>query len=35
MDGPALRKPHGLVPVKLGTEKGSDFIEDEAENTQR
>jgi hypothetical protein len=31
MDGPALRKRHGLVTVRLGTEKGSDLIEDEAE----
>jgi hypothetical protein len=31
MDGPALRKRHGLVTVGLGTEKGSDLIEDEAE----
>jgi hypothetical protein len=31
MDGPALRKRHGLVTVRLGTEKGSDLIEDEVE----
>jgi hypothetical protein len=28
MDGPALRQHHGLVTVRLGTEKGSDLIED-------
>jgi hypothetical protein len=29
MDGPTLRKRHGLVTVRLGTEKGSDLIKDE------
>jgi hypothetical protein len=31
MDGPALGQRHGLVTVRLGTEKGSDLIKDTAE----
>jgi hypothetical protein len=31
MDGSVLRQREGLVAVRLGTEKGSDFIKDAAE----